>query len=170
MRVKILRIEDNEFVEAIVEEGKKVKLPSLQEGWRFNFTKYCKMKGASTFALITEETPSIIEGCLIYKMKNEHEPYMAFIEIAYHNQGKQKKYALVAGCLIAFACMLSYQFGEGPFKGWLAFDVLEETSVKQNKLMSHYSTHYKAQRIANSTTMIIAPKDGELLIQEFLAF
>lgn len=58
-------------------------------------------------------------------MRKQLEPYMAYIEIAPHNKGEKKKYDLVAGCLIAFACRLSFIHGKGDYKGWLAFDVQE---------------------------------------------
>jgi len=96
MKIKILKIEPNELVDAEIIEGKNRKLPSIHEGWRFNFSKHSKQKGVQSYILITEENPSIIEGCLIYKMKNDIEPYMAYIEIAPQNKGKNKKYDLVA--------------------------------------------------------------------------
>ena len=125
MKVKILKIEAGKLVNAEILEGEKFSLPSLQEGWRFNFPKHAKDKGAFTYVLVSEETPPIIEGCLIYKMRRGLEPYMAYIEIAPHNKGEKKKYDLVAGCLIAFACRLSFIHGKGDYKGWLAFDVQE---------------------------------------------
>src|SRR6185437_4820088 len=167
MNVKILKVEINELVKAEIKEGKKLQLPSIQEGWRFNFPKHAKAKGADTYVLVTEETPDIIEGCLIYKMLENEEPYMAYIEIAPHNKGKDKKYDRVAGCLIAFACRLSFILGEEHYKGWLAFDVQESSEEDQKKLMTLYSSRYKAKKFGE-TTMIIAPEDGEALIQKYL--
>ena len=125
MKVKILKIEAGKLVNAEILEGEKFSLPSLQEGWRFNFPKHAKDKWAFTYVLVSEQTPHIIEVCLIYKMRKQLEPYMAYIEIAPHNKGEKKKYDLVAGCLIAFACRLSFIHGKGDYKGWLAFDVQE---------------------------------------------
>jgi hypothetical protein len=168
MNVKIFKVEIDELVNAEIKESKKLKLPSIQEGWRFNFPKHAKSKGADTYVLITEETPHIIEGCLIYRMREDQEPYMAYVEIAPHNKGEDRKYDLVAGCLIAFGCRLSFTLGKGDYKGWLAFDVQEPTKEDEKKLMALYSNKYKARWIEGTTMMVIMPKDGEKLIQKYL--
>ena len=93
---------------------------------------------------------------------------MAYIEIAPHNKGDVKKYDRVAGCLIAFACRLSFILGKGDYKGWLAFDVLEADKKDEERLMALYSREYKAQRISGTTAMVIAPEDGEALIEMYL--
>ena len=92
---------------------------------------------------------------------------MAFIEIAPHNRGEVREYDNVAGCLIAFACRLSFINGENDFEGYLAFDVLEEEKEDEIKLMSMYSTKYNALKISD-TTMLIPPIGGKKLIDEFL--
>lgn len=168
MRVLILKVDSNEEVGAKIVDRRKYALPSIQEGWRFNFNKHSKDKGAQTYVLVTEESPDEIEGCLIYKMLNDEEPYMAYIEIAPHNKGDSRRYDLVAACLIAYACRLSFQFGKGHFQGWLAFDVQEEKEEDEIKLMAVYSKKYKAVRIDKTTSMIIAPEDGEKLIEKYL--
>ena len=168
MRVRLLDQEGKEVDAEIRENSRGTRLPSLQEGWRFNFPKHAKAKGARTYVLVTCTSPAVIEGCVIYKMLNETEPYMAFIELAPHNRGKGKRYDRVAGCLIAFACRLSFILGEGPYKGWLAFDVQEPDKKEEIRLMAHYCTQYKAKRLAGTTTLVISPEDGEALIDRYL--
>jgi hypothetical protein len=170
MNVKIAKIEGNILVDAKISHSKlvKVNLPSITEGWRFNFNKHAKKKNFETYVLVTEETSDKIEGCLTFEMKDKVEPYMAYVEIAPHNKGEVREYENVAGCLIAFACRLSFAKGDGEFEGYLAFDVLEENKDDETKLMAVYSTKYNALRIANSTTMIIPPEGGQKLIDEFL--
>ena len=70
--------------------------------------KKSQLKGYETYALICEETPEIIEGCLIFEMQEVVGAYMAFIEVAPHNRFENKKYHKVAGSLIAFACRMSF--------------------------------------------------------------
>jgi hypothetical protein len=168
MKVRILKVELDELVQAQIIEKGKYKLPSLHEGWRFNFPKQAKERGTHAYVLVTEETPDIIEGCLLYKMKAETEPYMSYIETAPYNRGADKKYDLVAGCLIAFACRLSFKLGRGDYKGWLAFDVMEESKQDEKRLMAIYSKDYYAFNISGTTMMIIEPKDGEKLIAKYL--
>jgi hypothetical protein len=168
MKVKLLDNENCE-IESEILEGQKVKLPSIHDGWRFNFNKHSKSANTFTYALVTIETPDVIEGCLIYKMLDQNEPYMAFVEVAPHNKGSDKQYDLVAGCLIAYACRLSFIHGQGPYKGWLAFDVQEESKEAEEKLMKLYSSKYKAKRFEKTTTMYIMPEDGESLIKTYLS-
>lgn len=169
MKVKIFKPKDDVFVNAeIIEATKKnIILPSLTDGWRFNFKKHAKTKGFKTYILFCEESPKLIEACLIFEMKNNTEPYMAYVEIAPHNQGQNRKFDKVAGCLIAYACRLSFIHGENDYKGWLAFDVLEEDIENERKLMSMYSQKYYALKFGR-TTMVIPPEGSEKLINEFL--
>ncbi len=126
MNIKIRTIKGGIWTDASIIQGAKLNLPDIQMGWRFNFTKHSKGKNTFTYALVTKLNPDVIQGCLIYKMLNNQEPYMAYLELAPHNKGIMKEFQDIAGCLIAFACRLSFKLGEGDFKGWLAFDVLEE--------------------------------------------
>jgi hypothetical protein len=138
MQVKILKVDNSVLVDAEIIDSsrRKLPLPSITEGWRFNFKKKSKQESCQTYILVCNETPNNIEGCLIFKMKDRVEPYMAFVEIAPHNKSESRKYDKVAGCLIAFACRLSFIKGQNDFKGWLAFDVLEEDEENEIRLMS----------------------------------
>jgi hypothetical protein len=169
MDVKILKIEGNVLVDAKISDSKliKINLPSVTDGWRFNFNKHSKKKIFETYVLVSEETSDKIEGCLVFEMKDKVEPYMAYVEIAPHNKGAVKEYDNVAGCLIAYACRLSFTKGEGDFEGWLAFDVLEEEKEDEIKLMALYSQKYNALKF-RETTMVIPPEGGQKLIDEFL--
>ena len=97
--------------------------------------------------------------------RSPHQVYMAFVEVAPHNRGDEKKYERVAGCLIAFAWRQSFIKGK---EGYLAFDVKEEKKKDEIKLMELYSQKYGAARLENTTTMIILPEGSEKLIREFL--
>jgi hypothetical protein len=171
MKVKILNVNSNILVGAAIIDSatqKNIILPSITEGWRFNFKKHSKTNGVKTYILICEETPNIIEGCLAFKMKDKNEPFISYIEIAPHNKSENRKYDKVAGCLIAFACRLSFFHGEDDYKGWLTFEVLEEHKENEIKLMSLYSNKYNALRFGETTTMVIPPEGCEKLINEFL--
>lgn len=158
-------LENGEIIEHTLFQG---ILPSINDNWRFNFNKHSKKKEFKTYVLITDENKTMAQGCLIFEMRETVEPYMAYIEVAPHNRGNNKVYDRIAGCLIAYACRLSFIYGERDYKGWLAFDVLEESKENEIRLMALYSSKYKAMRIENSTTMIISPENGESLINEFL--
>jgi hypothetical protein len=144
-------------------------MPSIQQNWKFNFDKELKnLKNATGYLLVTEETPEIIEGCMIFQLIDKKEPYMAFVEIAPHNKTDKKKHDYVAGCLIAYAYQLSLTEGWDYFKGYLQFDVMEQNKEDEKKLMSLYSSKYHAKRVKQSTTMVIADDDGDTLIAQYL--
>lgn len=167
MKVKILEVDTKSEIKSIISlvTKNKAQLPSINDGWRFNFRKHSTSKDYETYVLITEKTPEIIEGCLIINTKTPFQVYMAFVEVAPHNRGNNKKYDRVAGCLIAFACRQSFINDK---EGYLAFDVLEEKKENELRLMKLYSQKYNAVRLDNSTTMIILPEESEKLINEFL--
>lgn len=171
MRVRILKIKTGEPASAAIEQNSSLALPSPphDEGWRFNFAKLSKqLKHASTYVLVTEETPQVIEGCLIFQLQEGKIPYGAYIEVAPHNKGDEKRYDRVAGCLIAFAFQLSLDQGKGDYAGLLYFDVLEEKKEDEVKLMSNYSSRYGAKRVGQTTKMLIADDDGHALIDTYL--
>ncbi len=167
MKVKIIKLSDNQQVDATILPCLKVKLPSITDGWRFNFKSHSKKKGFQTYILVCDDTPTEIEGCLTFELRGKVEPYMAYIEIAPHNKGKRKRYEKVAGCLIAYACRLSFISGQDHYKGWLAFDVFEENKQDEIKLMAMYCEKYGAIKWGD-TTMVISPEVGEKLINEYL--
>ncbi len=170
MKVKILKTEENRLAGARIlgSQVSGLTLPSVMDGWRFDFKRHSKKKGFQTYVLVSDESPEIIEGCLIFQMRGSSEPFMSFMELAPHNIGAKRKYERIAGCLIAFACRLSFKYGKGDFLGWLAFEVLEEKKEDEVKLMTLYCTKYYALRFDSTTTMVIPPEGGEKMILEFL--
>src|SRR6187399_2071213 len=99
MKIKIIKVETAEEVNALIKEGKAKELPSMQDGWRYNFDKQVKkLKNATGYLLVTEETPDIIEGAMIFQMVDKMMPYIAYIEVAPRNRIALKKYNHVAGC------------------------------------------------------------------------
>lgn len=168
MKVNLISATNGQTVSASVLPPGDIPLPSLTDGWRFNFRRHSRLPGTQTYIIVCEETPIIIEGCLIFMMRDQVEPYMSYVEIAPHNHGKNRQYNYVAECLIAFACRLSFIHGSGAFKGWLAFDVLEEKKENEIRLMTLYCQKYGALRLGETTTLVIPPEAGEKLIDTFL--
>jgi hypothetical protein len=167
MKVKIEDVYSKSDVRSQIgsASNSKLILPSIRDGWLFNFSKHSKGKDFETYILTTDKTPEIIEGCLIINTKIKYQVYMAFVEVAPHNRGVAKKHDRVAGCLIAFACRQSFIKGR---EGYVAFDVIEENKEDERKLMNIYSLKYNAVRLDTSTTMIILPEGSKKLINEFL--
>lgn len=168
MKVKLLNATTGQTVIASIIVPRDIPLPSLTDGWKFNFRKHSRLQGSQTYILTCAETPGVIEGCLIFMMRDQVEPYMSYVEISPHNQGRNRQYNYVAESLIAFACRLSFIQGSEAFKGWLTFDVLEEKKVNAIRLMTLYCRKYGALRFGETTTLVIPPEAGEKLIDTFL--
>lgn len=92
MIVKILEVETKLEIKSFISlvTNNKAKLPSINDGWRFNFSKHSTGKDYETYILKTNKTPEIIEGCLIINTKTPYHVYMAFVEVAPHNKGDEK--------------------------------------------------------------------------------
>ncbi len=168
MNVKIIETSTAERISALIKKGMISEMPSIQQGWRFNFDKELrKLPGAIGYLLVTEETPDVIEGCMIFMLNKKMIPYMAYVEVAPHNKNDKKGYDHMAGCLIAFAYQQSIIYGKDHFSGMLFFDVMEENKADEMKLMTLYSSKYHAKRW-DDTTMVIMDEDGEALVREYL--
>lgn len=167
MRVLITETKSNSEIKSKISFWRDgwITLPSIIDGWRFNFKKHSKGENLETYVLCTDSTPDIIEGCLVIKTNSEFELYMALVEVSPQNRGSDRKYDEVAGCLIAFACRLSFIKNK---EGYLAFDVLERKKENEVKLMELYCQKYNAIRFGSSTTMLILPEGSEKLINEYL--
>lgn len=169
MTVKIIVLTTNTKVEALIKEGDLASMPSIQDNWRFDFKKQLrKLKNATGYILVREDTPDVVEGCMIFQLEDGKKPYLSFVEVAPHNKGREKKHDHIAGCLIAYAFKLSLMRGVGEYKGALHFAIGEEKKEDEIKLMALYSVKYKAQRLGDSNIMGIYDEDGEQLIELYL--
>jgi len=170
MNTIIIVLGTGEKATAVIKEGKISTMPSLQEGWRFDFQKQLKnLPNATGYILVREDTPTIIEGCMIFQLIDKIKPYLAFVEVAPHNKGHEKKHDHVAGCLIAYAFKLSLMKGVGEYMGALHFHIGEQKRADEIKLMQLYSRKYNAVRLGDSNVMGIYDADGEALIERYLS-
>jgi hypothetical protein len=167
MKVKILEIDSDKLIQAVIREGAKSEIPSLKNGWRFNFNKHVLVKGKRAFVLVQEDSPNIVEGCMIFSLHETFGPYMDYLEVAPHNLGSNGKYKRVAGCLIAYACVLSFEEGADIDKGILTFYAFGEDERSKQRLEDLYRIKYRA--IKNIWGfMEIYQDESKLLIEEYL--
>jgi hypothetical protein len=106
---------------------------------------------------------------MIFQLVNKEIPVMAYVEVAPHNKGTEKKHERVAGCLIAYAFKLSLIHGKGAYQGILSFKVGEEKREDEEKLINLYQTKYNAVQIADTTLLEISDEGGEDLIRRYLS-
>jgi len=170
MEIYILNASTGRPVEATIRKAEPEELPGMHEGWNFNFAGLIrKMKYARAYILATQETPDEPEGCLIFEMIDNEIPHMAYVEVAPHNFGKNKRYDKVAGCMISFAYTQTYVFGNSTYGGLLYFEVSERNPENQRKLMCLYAERYNAKHIAGTRgKMLISDDDGNELVKTYL--
>jgi len=141
-------------IEGVISKAHKKELPKAN--WKFDW-KSLHAKNSKIFKL---EYEGEIQGLL--KMTQVDEGYyeMSNLELAPANYGSKGKINNVAGCLIAYACLLTFQLNEGNYKGHLAF-------TSKGELIPHYEKYYYAELVYREK-MIIFPRNGKKLIRKFL--
>lgn len=167
MKVKIIEVGSSQLIGAKIREGDKKEMPSLTDGWSFNFNKQILSKGKRAFVLVKEDSPTVIEGCMIFSNHETFGPFMDYLEVAPHNLGKKGKYKGVAGCLIAYACRLSFKETIGAERGILTFKAFAKDGDAQRYLEDLYRAKYLAVKNPFGY-MEIYSDQSEFLINEYL--
>lgn len=85
---------------------------------------------------------------------------MTHLELAPQNYGSEGAYDNIAGCLIAFACSISFEENSVGYKGFLTFR-------SKGSLLKHYQEKYGAKLIFRNQ-LVIDPDQAKLLIQKYL--
>ncbi|MGV3610331.1 MAG: hypothetical protein ACO1N0_05250 [Fluviicola sp.] len=167
MKVRILEVDSDELISAEIRKGDEKEMPSITDGWVFNFNRHSLSKGKRAFVLVKEDSPTIIEGCMIFSIHETFGPFMDYLEVAPHNLGSTGKYKRVAGCLIAYACGRSFKDGVGFNRGVLTFKAFAEDESSQRYLEELYRTKYLAVKNPFGY-MEIYTDQSKFLINEYL--
>ena len=170
--VQLLDHSSQQPVEACIVPAQPHTLPSLQEGWIFDHRKHSQAAEAQPYVLTTQANPQKIEGCLIFELKNGILPWMAYVEAAPHNCRSPKQYQRVGASLIAWACWLSIQQGQGHHKGFLTFEVAPRPAAAHLALFNLYRKKYGALAMHSteqSTVFLIPDQKSHELVERYLS-
>ncbi len=107
------------------------------------------------YKLTIQGNPSIIQGLISLKIEDDHV-YMALIESASFNRGKNKIYLGVPGNLVAFACRIAFQKG---FEGYVSFH-------SKTNLIAHYEKSLGARNFGGHL-MIIENVAAKYLVENY---
>lgn len=156
MKVYIYDNVKNKKVIGVISKATKKELPKSNSNWNFDW-KLLYSSNALVYKLAYEEE---LQG--LTKMSRVEEGYyeMSNLELSPENYGTEGKFSKVAGCLIAYGCLLTFELNNGNYKGYLAF-------TSKGELIAHYEKHYYAELVYREK-MIISPKNGKRLIKKFL--
>lgn len=156
MKVFILDSATNRNVLAQITEAEKSELPKKNEGWSFGWKKLYE-KEALVYKLSFENE---VQGLLKLKRIEDSFYEMTNLELKSSNLGSKGRYHKIAGCLIAFACLKSFELNKGNYEGFLSF-------TSKGELIKHYEKNYYAELVFKEK-MIITPNNGRKLIEEYL--
>lgn len=154
MQVQLLDKKGNS-INAEIQKTKSAELKRLQN-WQFNWVELAKSKNSETYKLQTQE----LEALLMIEFIDEEFFEMKNIEVAPSNYGSKGKYVNAAQILMTYACLLSFEFNKGPYKGYLTF-------ISKGRLIDYYIEKYKAELVFRER-MQINPINGLKLIKEHL--
>lgn len=160
MPIKIQDGKTKENIPAIIKSAEKKDMPLKKSDWQFAWKKLYETEGGAFYKLALLQSKSSIEGLLMLTLMNNEMLYLNNIEVAPHNIGKNGKYALVAGCLLAFACTKSFELGKGHYLGYLSFD-------SKTALIELYQERYGATWVIGQK-MFFDPKAGLKLMDKYL--
>lgn len=155
MQVKIANNRNKEFV-AQIEEFVSKDLKAIKTDWKFNWKQLYKSEAKFYKIVCDKEVQGII------KLEEENEAYFVLknIEVAPWNYGSKGKFKNIAELLISFACLRSFEFNKGNYKGFLVFK-------SKGTLIEYYQEKYGAELIFRER-MIINPIIGKQLIKKNL--
>ena len=154
MKVKLYDNQRKKNTVGTISKAVKRELPKTE--WKFDW-KLLYSRNSQIFKLVYEDE---IQGLLKINKVDVGYYEMSNLEISPSNYGSKGKFNNVAGCLISYGCLLSFQLNEGNYKGHLAF-------TSKGELIPHYEKHYYAELVYREK-MIIFPINGKKLIKKYL--
>ncbi|HEV2481548.1 MAG TPA: hypothetical protein VGS79_17880 [Puia sp.] len=148
------KIFETEVLRVSAAEIKKVH---KKDGWFFNWKTEFRESARNLYKLVLAGNNTIQGLISLEPVPNQLFIEMHLIEAAPHNHPSQKKFAGVAGNLVAFACKMSFDLG---FEGYVAF------TAKTN-LVSHYIDSLGAQVIYGQNRMGIFTEAAKNLVDSY---
>ena len=154
MKVKLYDNSRNKNIVGSISLATKKELPKTK--WKFDWNSL-HSKNSKIYKLEYEEE---IQGLLKMIQIDDGYHEMSNLELAPVNYGTKGRISNVAGCLIAYGCLLTFQLNEENYKGHLAF-------TSKGELIPHYEKYYHAELVYREK-MIIFPANGKKLIKKYL--
>lgn len=150
----------DQTVEASIEEIQRYDILRKLDGWNFAWSQLATEGDGRLYGMTVSASSDSFENMLMLTMTDNELVYMICIEVAPHNYGSVGLYENVAGCLLAFACLKSFEEGNGNYSEYVSFD-------SKTQLVQLYEPKYGARR-AKGTKMFFNPEAGARLIQNYL--
>lgn len=132
-----------------------LKEVTKKNGWNFNWNSEFNQKDRDVYKLSIVNNPTVIHGLISFTVNSDHV-FINLLESAPFNIGRNKIYEGVPGNLIAFACKVSFQYGND---GFVSF-------YSKTKLIDHYVKTLGAYHFGKQL-IVIPPFSAKQLIEKY---
>lgn len=141
-KAKIQRLEDEQF-----------KLIESDERFGFDWNKE---KDYDIYQINLANSEDVLGLISLEDISKELRIFMRLIEVSKENQGAEKEYENIAGCLIAYACMIAFA---KDYEGFVSL-------IPKTELIDHYRNNYGF--VEGGTHMYLEGKRTEAFIEKYL--
>lgn len=138
------------LIEANVSDLDKLK------GWHFDWKALADNQNSKIYMIQTQA----VECLMMIQFVDEDFFEMKNIEVAPTNYGSKGWFVNAAQIMIAYGCLLAFEFNKGPYRGYLSF-------ISKGELIDYYIERYHAELVFRER-MIINPPNGLKLIKQYL--
>lgn len=153
--MKLIKTDDGSIIEAEIVPIKKLDYFTVRTSNQFDFDWKTERKNM-VFVLKSVEDQLILGVMSLMKFPKENRIHLSLIEVAKMQQGKNKEIKNIAGCLIAFACSISFSLN------YFGFVSLES----KTDLIDYYISEYGFKRYGKF--LAIDSPEAILLIKKYL--
>lgn len=152
--MRVLHIASGKHLEALVSSFHEDELTNtVREGFYFDWEKEFEY---DVFKITLVNDARILGLMSIQRIPREQRIEIRLLESARENKGKYKQYDMIAGCLIATACQLSFENG---FMGFVSLK-------PKTELIRLYVEKYNFSPMGNQ--LFVSGSISEILIREYL--
>jgi len=156
----LIEVQNGKTISTVVKEIDKSDLKNItkKNGWNFDWKFEFKNENKKVYKLLLSDSKTI-QG-LVSLEDDANYIYMALIETAPHNYGRNKKYFGVMANLVAYACKYSFEKG---YDGVVGF-------TSKTNLITHYKKELGATQIGGQKMAIFSQSAKKLVSLYFKDF
>lgn len=144
-----------ELFKAKIQRLKDEQFKLIESDERFGFD-WSKEKGYDVYQINLANREDVLGLISLEDISKELRIFMRLIEVSKENQGAEKEYENIAGCLIAYACMIAFA---KDYEGFVSL-------IPKTELIDHYRNNYGFAE--GGTHIYLEGKKAEGLIEKYL--
>lgn len=141
--------------QADITKVKKDDYQAIEKSDQFSFNWRVEQVHDVYKIYLVDERDQILGLMSLEDVKAESRIHIHLIEVSLHNQGKNKEYDRIAGCLLGYACQLSFDLS---YEGFVS---LKPKTV----LIDHYQENYGFHKVG--TMLAIGSDSAKELVQTY---